>query len=108
MRVLVVGGTTFIGRPAVRRLAERGHEVAVFHRGKSHAPLPAEVRHIYGDRAQLSDFAEEFRQFGPEVVLDMLPSTEQAGKTLVELFAGMARRLVAIRSVDRYRAYDRF
>src|SRR5262249_48147381 len=68
---------------------------------------PAEVRHIHGDRAQLADFAEEFRRFGPEVVLDMLPSTEKAGKTLIELFSGMARRLVAISSVDVDRAYDR-
>jgi nucleoside-diphosphate-sugar epimerase len=35
MKVLVVGGTNFIGPYAVRRLAEAGHEVAVFHRGRT-------------------------------------------------------------------------
>jgi nucleoside-diphosphate-sugar epimerase len=108
MRILVLGGTNFIGPAAVRPLAERGHEVAVFHRGKSNAPLPDSVLHIHGDRAQLAEFAGQFREFAPEVVLDMLPFTEKAGRLLVELFTGMARRLVAISSVDVYRAYDRF
>src|SRR5947209_6957417 len=108
MRVLVLGGTSFIGPTAVRRLAARGHQVAVFHRGKSNAPLPSNVQHIYGDRAQLGDFADAFREFDPEIVLDMMPLTEQAGQRLVELFCGLARRLVVISSVDVYRAYDRF
>src|SRR5690348_2035788 len=105
MRVLVLGGTLFIGPPAVRRLVANGHEVAVFHRGKSNAPLPDSVQHIHGDRAQLGDFAGDFRRFAPEVVLDMRCLTERDGQTLVELFSGVARRLVAVSSVDVYRAY---
>lgn len=108
MRVLVLGGTRFIGPAAVRRLVADGHEVAVFHRGKSDAPLPDTVRHIHGDRAQLADFADAFREFAPEVVLDMMALTEKAGNTLLEVFSGLARRLVVISSVDVYRAYDRF
>lgn len=41
MRVLVVGGTGFIGPYVVRALVEQGHEVSVFHRGSSEAELPA-------------------------------------------------------------------
>jgi nucleoside-diphosphate-sugar epimerase len=108
MRILVLGGTNFIGPAAVRILAVSGHEVAVFHRGKSNAPLPENVRHIHGDRAQIADFRDTFKQFSPEVVLDMVPSTEKAGNMLIEQFSGLARRLVAISSVDVYRAYDRF
>jgi nucleoside-diphosphate-sugar epimerase len=108
MRVLVLGGTHFIGPPAVHRLVDKGHEVTVFHRGKTHADLPTSVQHLHGDRARLVDFANEFRQFAPEVVLDMNACTEDEGRTLVELFQGTARRLVAISSGDVYRAYDRF
>ncbi len=108
MRVLVLGGTHFIGPPAVRSLVARGHEVAVFHRGQTNADLPDSVQHLHGDRARLTNFAADFRQFGPDVVLDMSAYTEEDGRTLVELFSGMARRLVAISSGDVYRAYDRF
>lgn len=34
MRVLVIGGTRFVGLPLVNRLVAAGHEVAVFHRGE--------------------------------------------------------------------------
>ncbi|GEC91974.1 NAD-dependent epimerase/dehydratase family protein [Brevibacillus brevis] len=33
MKILFLGGTRFIGPHAVKRLAESGHEVAVFNRG---------------------------------------------------------------------------
>lgn len=49
MRILVLGGTKFVGRHIVERALLLGHEVAVFHRGQSGADLPG-VRHIFGDR----------------------------------------------------------
>ena len=33
MRILVLGGTRFLGPPVVRQLIERGHDVTMFHRG---------------------------------------------------------------------------
>jgi nucleoside-diphosphate-sugar epimerase len=107
MRVLVLGGTRFIGPHAVRRLVEKGHEVTLFHRGQSHADLPASVRHIHGDRRQIADHADAFKALAPEVVLDMIPTGEKSGEMLVDLFKGIARRTVAISSGDVYRAYDR-
>ena len=40
MRVMVLGGTRFIGPYVVRELVARGHELLVFHRGQSRAELP--------------------------------------------------------------------
>jgi nucleoside-diphosphate-sugar epimerase len=40
MRILIIAGTNFIGPPLVRRLIELGHEVTVFHSGKTQAELP--------------------------------------------------------------------
>jgi nucleoside-diphosphate-sugar epimerase len=108
MRILVLGGTHFIGPHAVRWLVEMGHEVTVFHRGQTEALLPPSARHLHGDRQHLLDFAGNFRNFAPDVVLDMVPAIEQDGKTLVSLFNGIAGRVVAISSGDVYRAYDRF
>jgi len=108
MHILVLGGTRFIGAHTVRRLVELGHRVAVFHRGQTEAPLPPGVHHIHGDRQQLSGFAGDFQDFAPEVVLDMLACTESDGRRLVNIFKGIAPRVVAISSGDVYRAYDRF
>lgn len=50
MKILMIGGTHFIGPPVVRQLTAMGHEVSVFHRGKTEAELPSDVHHLLGDR----------------------------------------------------------
>lgn len=107
MRILILGGTRFIGPPVVRRLVEAGHEVAAFHRGQSHADLPDEVIHLHGDRKAWEEHLDALRHFAPEVVLDMIALTEAHGQQLLTAFAGVARRLVVVSSCDVYRAYDR-
>lgn len=50
MKLLVIGGTQFVGRAFVEEAARRGEQVTVFHRGASEpADLP-HVQHVHGDR----------------------------------------------------------
>jgi len=51
LKMLVIGGTHFVGRHAVEQAVERGHEVTVFHRGGSEPGdgFP-DVEHLHGDR----------------------------------------------------------
>jgi len=49
-RLLVLGGTGFIGPHTVRYAMERGHQVSVFTRGRRTPDLPDEVEHLVGDR----------------------------------------------------------
>lgn len=50
LRILILGGTGFIGPHQVRYAVARGHRVTVFNRGRSQADLPAEVERLIGDR----------------------------------------------------------
>ncbi len=50
MRVLIIGGTNFMGPLVVQSLHSQGHAVAVFHRGKTTTTLPEGVQEILGDR----------------------------------------------------------
>jgi len=51
LRILILGGTGFIGPNQVRYALARGHKVTVFNRGKTHpGELPAGVEHLEGDR----------------------------------------------------------
>lgn len=51
MRVLVLGGTVFLGRHIVDALRARGHEVTLFHRGQRGRELFPDVERVLGDRA---------------------------------------------------------
>lgn len=106
MRILVIGGTGFVGLWVVRQLHEAGHRVVVFHRGKTTADLPAGVDQLHGDRAQIAEFAVDFRRLAPDVALDMVPMTERDARSVVDSFRGVASRLVAISSADVYRAWQ--
>ncbi len=50
MRILVLGGTQFIGRQIVETLLMSGHGVSTLNRGKTPDDLPAEVERLRGDR----------------------------------------------------------
>jgi nucleoside-diphosphate-sugar epimerase len=106
MKILVIGGTNFIGPAVVRHLISMGHEVTVFHRGKTTTQLPLDVQQILGDRINLPNYRREFERLCPEVVLDMIAYTEQDAQTLMNTFKGIAQRVIAISSMDVYRAYS--
>ncbi len=107
MRVLVLGGTAFIGAAVVRRLVERGQEVAVFHRGESEAELPASVRHVHGERERLAEFEDALRGFAPDGAIDMRAMTEAEARTALTVLGTLVSRAVLVSSVDVYRAYGR-
>jgi 2'-hydroxyisoflavone reductase len=50
MRLLVLGGTIFLGRHVTAEALRRGHEVTVFHRGRHGADLFPDAEHALGDR----------------------------------------------------------
>ena len=107
MRILVIGGTGFIGAFVVRQLSAQGHDVAVFHRGQTNPALPPRVHHIIGDGKNLATHADQLQRFSPEVVLDMILGTASSAQSLVNTIQGIAPRVVAASSIDVYRAYGR-
>ena len=50
MRILVLGGTKFVGRHTVEAALARGHEVTMFNRGQTRPELFPDVEKLHGDR----------------------------------------------------------
>ncbi len=50
MRILVIGGTQFVGRHLVTQALARGHELTLLHRGRTNAELFPEAEHLLADR----------------------------------------------------------
>lgn len=50
LRLLILGGTGFIGPHLVRLAVSRGHQVSIFTRGRRDGDLPAGIERLVGDR----------------------------------------------------------
>lgn len=109
MRILLIGGTGFIGRRVTAGLAGAGHEVAVLHRGRTEPKLPDGVIHFHDECASIPvvEVPDSAVAFEPEVVVHVVPLGEEDAAAAVDAFAGRARRLVAVSSADVYRVYGR-
>lgn len=113
MRILILGGTGFIGRHVVNELSRAGHELAIIHRGRTGGQLPKTVINfqVQGsslvDRSGLAGIKSKIRQYAPEIIIDMIAQTEADTREVVAAFAGIASRLILISSQDVYLAYGK-
>ncbi len=101
MRLLVLGGTEFVGRAVVEAALGRGWDVTVFHRGR-HAPV-AGVRALHGDLtapdglAALAEAAGEW-----DAVVDTWSAAPRAVRDAARLLRGRAGRYVYVSSCSVY------
>jgi nucleoside-diphosphate-sugar epimerase len=105
MRILLIGGNGFIGSPLARELSASGHQVAVFHRHPDAADAISDATLIQGDRNRLSEYRGQLQQFAPDVVVDLILSSGGQARQLTQIMSGIARRVVALSSMDVYRAW---
>ncbi|MFQ3588127.1 MAG: NAD-dependent epimerase/dehydratase family protein [Fimbriimonadaceae bacterium] len=102
MRLLVVGGTRFLGRHIVGTALEAGHDVTLFHRGRSGADLfEGRVHRVLGDRDE--GFAGlEDQVF--DVIIDTCAYFPRQVRSLVETFdSRVPRSYVLVSSVSVYK-----
>lgn len=99
MKILILGGTKFLGPHLIAAAQERGHEVATFTRGKQDStPLPG-VEAIFGDRN--TDLAKlEVRQW--DVVLDTSGYLPRQVGEAAQFFTDKAERYVFVSSISVY------
>jgi nucleoside-diphosphate-sugar epimerase len=99
VRVLVIGGSGFVGGALAPRLREGGVTVSTFRRGER-----ADYR---GDRRELPCRRDELARFAPDAVVDTIAYSERDAAESVETFRGVAARLVVLSSQDVYAPYGR-
>jgi 2'-hydroxyisoflavone reductase len=98
-RLLILGGTGFIGPHTVRYAVERGHEVTIFTRGRSEADLPAGVEQLVGDRND-DHTALEGRTW--DVVIDNNGQDYRWVETSTELLKDAVDQYIFVSSISAY------
>jgi nucleoside-diphosphate-sugar epimerase len=106
MKVLLIGGSGFIGPFTVKVLLDGGHQVTVFHRGKTKVAEGA--AEILGNRQFLQDHQSDFRRQQFDVVVDFVLSSGRQAQQLMDTFRGLAGGVIALSSMDVYRAWGVF
>jgi nucleoside-diphosphate-sugar epimerase len=106
MRVLVIGGTLFIGKALVKRLLAGGHEVTILHRKAEH-PFGRKVRNAVADRNDASKIKSALAGMRFDAVYDIAYDWER-GTTAAQIEAtakaipGDLSRYIFMSSVAAY------
>jgi nucleoside-diphosphate-sugar epimerase len=104
LKVVVFGGTRFIGRAIVEELAGAGHELLIVHRGQLEPEDMPPVRHLHVERMELAAHRDELKAFQPDAAIDCRALTRVDSEAALDaLPPGL--RLVVISSLDVYRAF---
>ncbi len=99
MRLLVLGGTRFVGRHLVEAALAAGHQVTIFNRGRSNPTLFPQAERLIGDRHGGLDPLEGRRW---DVVLDVNGYLPRLVRASAELLARAAERCVFVSTLAVY------
>jgi nucleoside-diphosphate-sugar epimerase len=105
MRILIMGGTRFIGVYLTKALVEQGHEVVLFNRGKKPAPIEG-IQQIHGDRQDIGQLKEKLGEEQFDVIYDNNGRELSDTKPLVELFKDRIKQFVYVSSAGVYLKSD--
>jgi 2'-hydroxyisoflavone reductase len=100
MRILIIGGTSFVGRHIAQAALDAGHEVTLFHRGRTGAALFPAAVHLTGDRNQ--DLSA-LREGEWDATVDVCGYFPRQVRELAGVLAGRGGHYVFISSTSAYR-----
>ncbi len=101
MRILIMGGTRFIGVSLTKILVAQGHDVVLFNRGNKSAPVEG-ISQIHGDRKNASELKQKLAKENFDVIFDNNGRELADTQPLVELFNGKIKHFVYVSSAGVY------
>ena len=93
MRVLILGGTLFIGRRIALELLARGDDVMVVHRGQTEPAELSGCAHAHAARDALAGVADQLRVFRPDAPTPRLRAARRS-RQFPDCLACGARALI--------------
>ncbi|MBC7303194.1 NAD-dependent epimerase/dehydratase family protein [Nocardia salmonicida] len=104
MRILILGGSWFLGSAVLEEALLRGHEPTVFNRGRSRCP-PAPAVHIRGDWENEQALAQ-LGAAGPwDAVIDVAGVIPRIVRRCAAVLASRVDRYVFVSTVSAYRRW---
>lgn len=106
MRLLILGGTVFVGRHLAEVARDRGHDVTLFHRGTRPDVLP-DVEHLHGDRNEPAGL-DVLREGTWDAVIDTSAYLPRQVREALDALEGRFDRYAFVSSISVYEGpYER-
>lgn len=105
MRILIIGGTRFIGVSLTRLLYEQDHDVVLFNRGNKPAPIDG-IEQIHGDRTNAAQLKELLDGQEFDAIFDNNGRELSDTQPLVEIFKDRVKHFVYMSSAGVYLKSD--
>lgn len=103
MKLLVLGGTRFLGRAIVDAAIERGHTVSLFNRGQSNANLYPDLEHLQGNR---DGDLESLRGKQWDAVIDTCGYIPRIVGDSAKLLADSVKQYIFISTISVYKEFS--
>ncbi|HZS18206.1 MAG TPA: NAD-dependent epimerase/dehydratase family protein [Candidatus Udaeobacter sp.] len=105
-KILILGGTGFLGPPVVERALERGHTVTLFNRGKTNSDLFPNAEKIHGDREK-GDLGSLTNDRHWDVVIDVWANDPAVVLPVANLLAKRTDYYYFVSSISAYADYSK-
>ena len=105
MRILVIGGTRFIGIYLVRQLVEQGHEVVLLNRGNHPSPVEG-LETIVCDRTDPEALTTALANQSFDAIYDNNGRKLEHTKPLADLYKGKLKHYIYVSSAGVYAKSD--
>ena len=99
LRILILGGTGFIGPYQVKYALDRGHKVTLFNRGKTNADLFPDVPRLIGDR-NLPDGHKALESGEWDVVIDNPTANPKWVRDAGKALKGRTRHYIFVSTIS--------
>ena len=104
LRILVLGGTGYLGPSTIEAALARGHQVTMFNRGKTRPDLLPTVARLHGDRDPKKDEGLKALETGEwDVVIDNSGYYPRMVGASAELLSKRVKRYIYISSISAYK-----
>ncbi|MFQ5721953.1 MAG: NAD-dependent epimerase/dehydratase family protein [Candidatus Aminicenantales bacterium] len=102
MKILIIGGSRFVGYHLARYLLEEGHQLTLFNRGQTGDDFGQRVTRLKGDRYNWQQFSGALTGQKFDVVIDMIAFKREDSLAAIKLFSGKVGHFIHISTAAVY------
>lgn len=106
MKLLILGGTRFLGRHLAQQALAAGHDVTLLHRGRSASGLFPEAEHLIADRDREGEFAAALAGGAWDAVVDTSAYLPRQVRSAAAALAGRVGQYQLVSTISVYAGFD--